>query len=665
LVEREWLEPDGLGGFASGTSSGIRSRRYHALLLAARTPPTDRFVLVNGLEVEAVTAAGRFALSSQRYMPDVISPDGFRRVVDFQTEPWPTWRFRLEDGVELTQEIFAVHGSPRVVVRWKVASARLPIKLEVRPLLSGRDYHSLHHENPAFRFEAELRGDAVRFEPYPGVPAVTLQSNARYEASPCWYRSFLYEHERERGLDYVEDLAAPGILHFDLDRTAALILSTDAVEVAGVEMPAELAAEDLASRERRRRRRFTAKSSQRAADGYLVTRGAGLTLMAGYPWFTDWGRDTFIGLRGLCLATGRLVEARAILVEWASAVSKGMLPNRFPDRGEQPEYNSVDAALWFVVAVHELWSAAGDELEEADRERLSQAVEAILQGYAEGTRHGIRMDHDGLLAAGEPGMQLTWMDAKVDDWVVTPRIGKPVEVQALWLNALAIGARLANRMAGASGAGAAGGASGARWSTLHERGSAAFGDRFWNAERGCLFDVVDVDHRSGQNDPSFRPNQIFAVGALPFPVLEGLRARQIVDAVESRLVTPVGLRSLAPGEPGYAPHYQGGPRERDGAYHQGTVWPWLMGPFVEAWVRVRGGSASVKQEAIERFLAPLRKAAESAGGHLFEIADGDLPHTPRGCPCQAWSLSELLRLEAALGVHQGVSSSGQIRHSFL
>jgi predicted glycogen debranching enzyme len=641
MDDREWLEPDGLGGFASGTASGIRSRRYHALLLAARTPPTGRFVLVNGLDAEAVTAAGRFALSSQRYTPDVVSPDGFRRIADFQTEPWPTWRFRLEDGTEISQELFAVHGSPQVVVRWVlVKSSQDAVELQVRLFLSGRDYHALHHENPAFRFDAEVSGESVRFEPYPGVPAVTVLSNGRYEAQPSWYRSFLYERERERGLDFVEDLAAPGVLRFDLyDHPAVMILAAGGAE-ASLPGSTEVAVEDLIAAERRRRRRFASRLGQRAADGYLVQRGSGQTLVAGYPWFTDWGRDTFIALRGLCLALGRFVEARAILLEWAGAVSEGMLPNRFPDQGESPEYNSVDAALWFVVAVHDLWSAPGDTLSDGDRARLGEAVEAILEGYAKGTRHGIGLDHDGLLAAGEPGIQLTWMDAKVDDWVVTPRIGKPVEVQALWLNALAIGARLAN---------STGRTSGARWSTLFDRGTRAFLDRFWNDERGCLFDVVDCDHRSGQNDPSFRPNQILPVGGLPFPVLEGLRARQVVDAVEARLLTPVGLRSLAPGEPGYAGHYQGGPRERDGAYHQGTVWPWLMGPFVEAWLRVRGGTAEAKQEARTRFLAPLQKAAEAGGGHLFEIADGDLPHLPRGCPFQAWSVGEMLRIEAMVG----------------
>ena len=361
--------------------------------------------------------------------------------------------------------------------------------------------------------------------------------------------------------------------------------------------------------------------------------------MAGYPWFTDWGRDTFIALRGLCLATGRLDDAREILLEWAGAVSEGMLPNRFPDRGEEPEYNSVDASLWYVVAVHDYLAAASGRrrVSGADRTALTRAVEAILEGYSRGTRYGIRADTDGLLAAGVPGVQLTWMDAKVGDRVVTPRIGKPVEVQALWINALKIGARLSPRPGG-----------------MAEKAAASFAARFWNAKGGSLYDVVDCDHVPGTADPRFRPNQIFAVGGLPFALLEGERARRVVDAVEARLWTPLGLRSLAPDDPAYAGRYVGGVAERDGAYHQGTVWPWLVGPFVEAWVRVRGGTAAAKQEARERFLDPLLARMDAAGlGHISEIADGDPPHTPRGCPFQAWSVGEALRLDRVVPVLEG------------
>jgi predicted glycogen debranching enzyme len=358
--------------------------------------------------------------------------------------------------------------------------------------------------------------------------------------------------------------------------------------------------------------------------------------VAGYPWFLDWGRDSFIALRGLCLATGRVDEAGDILEEWTHAVSGGMLPNRFPDRAEEePEFNSVDASLWYVIAAHEYLQAAGGKT--GLREALRGTVRAVLEGYAQGARHGIRLDADGLLAAGEPGLALTWMDAKVGEGAVTPRIGKPVEVQALWLNALKIGSAFWERGPEA-----------------FARGLRTFELRFWNAAQGCLYDVVDDGHRGGAVDPAFRPNQIFAVGGLPFPLLGGPRARRIVDAVEERLLTPLGLRSLAREEPGYRPRYEGGVRERDGAYHQGTVWPWLLGPFVEAWVRVRGSTREAKAEARRRFLAPLLRHLDEAGlGHVSELADGDAPHQPRGCPFQAWSVGEALQLDRVVLAEAG------------
>jgi len=632
---REWLEADGLGGFASGTVSGVRTRRYHALLLAATTPPTGRFVLVNGLDAFVKTETGRYALSGQLYPGDVVQPDGPYRVESFRSEPWPQWTYLLEDGTRVLQEVFVPHGQARVVVTWRLASPAGVARLEVRPFLSGRDYHSLHHENGDFRFEPEVSAEGARaaWRPYPGLPEVAARTNGRFDRDPHWYRSFVYEAERARGLDYVEDLAAPGVFHYDLSASeAVLILSAGE---AGGETSDPGNALDLATslraRESRRRARL-ADPLDRAAFAYLAKRGEGRTIVAGYPWFTDWGRDTFIALRGLCLATGRFDDARAILLEWAGAVSEGMLPNRFPDQGEAAEYNSVDASLWYVIAVHELLQAADDGRARVGRgqyDRLVKAVRAILDGYRFGTRHRIRTDADGLLAAGEPGVQLTWMDAKIGDRVITPRIGKPVEVQALWLNALRIGARL-------------GVAAQEEW----DRGRAAFLGRFWNAEKDALFDVVDVDHQPGTTDAAFRPNQILAVGGLPFAVVEGERACRVVDAVEQRLWTPLGLRSLAPEEPGYRPHYGGGVVERDEAYHQGTVWPWLAGPFVDAWVRVRDNTPGARVEARARFVEPLRRHLEDAGlGHVSEVADGDAPHLPGGCPFQAWSLGELLRLE--------------------
>ncbi len=566
-------------------------------------------MLVNGLEAWVET-------------PDVIHPDGAERIESFAAEPWPRWTFRLPDGSLIEHGVLVAPGRAATALYWRLHEGPGGT-LAVRPLVSGRDYHALHHENPAFRFDAEVVAGRVVWRPYPGLPAIVARANGTYAHQPDWYRSFLYTEERDRGLDHVEDLASPGIFRWDLARgEVVLVLAAEGHE------PGEDVAV-LRAGEERRRRRFPSRL-HRAADAYLVRRGNGKTIVAGYPWFTDWGRDTFIAMRGLCLATGRLDDARAILLEWAGAVSEGMLPNRFPDRGEKPEFNAVDAALWYVVAVHELLAAGRVTVRE--RQTLVDAVEAILAGYSAGTRYRIHVDDDGLLAAGEPGVQLTWMDAKVGDWVVTPRIGKPVEVQALWLNALCIGSGFSER-----------------WAALHARARRAFAARFWDEARGHLADVADVDHRPGTVDWTFRPNQIFAVGGLPFAVLEGERARRVVDAVEARLVTPLGLRSLAPGEPGYTPRYQGGPRERDAAYHQGTAWPWLTGGFVEAWVRVRGGTPAARAEARGRFLEPLLAHLDDAGlGHLPEIADGDPPHAPRGCPFQAWSVGEALRLTRLL-----------------
>ena len=626
----EWLEADGLGGFASGTVAGPRTRRYHALLLAAQEPPTGRVVLVNGLDAFVTTDGGRYAITSQRYSPDATSPDGARRLESFEADPWPRWRVELPDGTRLEHELFVPRGIPAVVLSWRLQGPLRPATLEVRPFLSGRDYHALHHENGDFRFAAEGGEGSLTFRPYPSVPAVTALTNGAFTAEAHWYRTFEYGEERARGLDHVEDLAAPGVFRFDLQSGEAVLIFW--AHTAGAPILAGRAAAAVAESWRRaetKRRSGFPSRLERSGDAYLVRRGQGRTIVAGYPWFADWGRDTFIALRGLCLATGRFAEARDILVEWAGAVSEGMLPNRFPDRPEEaPEFNSVDASLWYVVAVHDFLKTA-DRVGKADREVLGRAVLAILEGYSRGTRHGIRMDDDGLLAAGEPGVQLTWMDAKVGDWVVTPRIGKPVEVQALWLNALKIG-----------------GEQDARWLEAFERGLEAFATRFWNESAHGLYDVADDGHQKGTNDATFRPNQIFAVGGLPFAVLEGTKARAMVDAVEERLLTPLGLRTLAREEPGYRPRYEGGVVERDGAYHQGTVWPWLIGPFVEAWVRVRGGTSEAKAEARGKFLEPLLRHLDEAGlGHISEVADGDAPHNPGGCPFQAWSVAEAIRLD--------------------
>ncbi len=633
---REWLEADGVGGFASGTVGLVRTRRYHAWLLAADAAGANRFVLVSGADALVQTAQGTWPISSQAYEGDVVHPAGVDLVESFSADPWPQWIFRLPDGTRIEHQLFAGHGQSTVFASWRVIDAPLgPVTLRVRLFLACRDYHGLRRQDGAFCFDATPTDAGFLFRPFPSVPGVHVAASGSYRHEPLWYHRFHYEQEAARGFEATEDLASPGQWTFDLGATeAALVLSPDS---NASEQATALSLIEAARRTERVRRAAFASPLHRAADAYVVTTRGAQTILAGYPWFTEWGRDTFISLRGLCLATGRHAQARAILLNWSALVSDGLLPNRFPDGGGRPEYNSVDAALWFVVAVYEyLAVATGRLLSKAHRNQLVTAVEDILSGYAAGTRHGIGPCPDGLLASGAVGVPLTWMDARVGDEAITPRIGKPVEVNALWLNALWVGVKLGTPSAD-------------RWRQAYKLGHANFDLRFWNEARACLYDVVDADHRAQICDGSLRPNQIFAVGGLPLTLLDATRARAVVYAVEKHLVTPVGLRSLAPDEPGYCERYEGDAGQRDRAYHQGTVWPWLMGPFVEAWVRTHGATEAPRREARGRFMWPLRKHLGEAGlGHVSEVADGVAPHRGRGCPFQAWSVGELLRLELSV-----------------
>lgn len=642
-LHQEWLETDGLGGFASGTVSGIRTRRYHALLLSALTPPTTRVVLVNGFEATVEIEGATYSLSSQFYWPDVVYPRGIDLQTKFESQPWPKWTFELPNGLVLTQELVVPRGKSAAFLCWKLDSRSRTdsstLKLNVRPLLSGRDYHALHRENSAFQFAPLVNsrmpvgaGGVVEFQPYSTLPVIRFAHNGHYEHHPDWYRNFLYLEERDRGLDSIEDLASPGTFSWDLQRAPAYLLLTPVTEQClSFSSMADSGLWDLLTQRVRHRHSQFRSSAIKAAGEFLVRRDAGLTIIAGYPWFTDWGRDTFISIRGLCLATGRLAEARRILLAWSQSVSEGMLPNRFPDVASEPEYNAVDASLWFVIAVYEFIQQAemSNLLSESDEEILRQAVQDILQGYRRGTRFGIRCDADGLLAAGVAGMALTWMDAQVGGQPVTARIGKPVEIQALWINALRIGEILFGR------------------SEFDWRLSQAnFTVKFWNHELSHLADVVDVNHEPGRVDLTLRPNQVLAIGGLPFPILDETRGARMLQRVEEQLLTSVGLRTLSPHHPEYREHCAGGVVERDQSYHQGTIWPWLIGPFIEAWVRVHGATIEAQQIARERFLKPLEEtyATHDAGlAHLPEIADGDAPHTARGCPFQAWSLAEYLR----------------------
>jgi len=446
-----------------------------------------------------------------------------------------------------------------------------------------------------------------------------------------WYRNFEYDAERERGLDFTEDLFNPCLLRFDLGsrRQASVIASTERRDVAH--------AMEYRQAEIARRRTAVVASPVEddfaqclaaAADQYIVSRGDQKTIIAGYHWFSDWGRDTMIALPGLTLPTGKHDIARSILRTFAQHVDQGMLPNRFPDAGESPEYNTVDATLWFFEAARSYLTYTSDV--EFVRSELYPVFADIIAWHVRGTRFGIKVDASGLLSSGEQGVQLTWMDAKVGDWVVTPRRGKPVEIQALWYNALCIMEDLARQFGDEAGQ--------KRYRNMATVASWSFNRLFWNEKTGCLYDVTN----GAPPDPSIRPNQIFAV-SLKHSMLPPERAKAVVEKVEKHLLTPYGLRSLAASDPQYRGRYTGGPTERDGAYHQGTVWPWLMGPFITAYTKVNAESDAARRQAAA-WLEPLKiHLADGGLGHISEIFDGNAPQRPCGCIAQAWSVAEILR----------------------
>ena len=628
---KEWLEANGLGGWASSTVSGAHTRRYHGLLVAATRPPVGRMVLLSKLAETLVVGDARHELDANAY-PGTVHPRGFERIAEFALDPFPTWIYEA-GGVRLKKTVAAVHGENTTVVLYEALAAPAGAALELRPFVAYRDYHGLQHKNDELRFaNATYRDDVFRTRPYDGTPELFLSvPEATFEAKPDWYFRFEYALEVERGLDALEDLFSHGVFRRPLregDRFG-VIASTE--PVAGRD-PIELV------EKQRARRKIVAdivstddelsRTLALAADAFVVRRGDDLrTIIAGYPWFSDWGRDTMIALPGICLATGRLEDAKRILRAFAGSASQGMLPNRFPDAGERPEYNTVDAALWFFVAAWRYLQASKDTRFVVDE--LLPVFEDVVLWHDRGTRYGIRVDADGLLAAGEPGAQLTWMDAKVGDWVVTPRHGKPVEIQALWHNALVILSEL-RRLAGRAEEAAE---AAARAKRVKER----FVEVFWNESAGYLYDVVDGERA----DPSIRPNAVFAL-SLPFPLLPKDKARAVLAVVEAKLLTPVGLRSLSPDDPAYRGRYAGGPSERDAVYHQGTVWSWLLGPYADALVKTLGAPGKAKARRAVEGIAP--HLQEGMLGQIAEIFDGDAPHAPRGCPAQAWSVAEVLRV---------------------
>lgn len=636
LPDAEWLETNGLGGFALSTVSGRNARRYHGLLVAATTPPTGRAVLLGKLEESLLVGDERYELSVNRY-GGRLHPRGDLHLRSFRTDPFPTWEYDA-GGVRLKRTFFLAHGEETAVVSWELLSeAPAPVRLEVRPLLAYRGHHELRGPatpcDPAVVREEE----AVLLHPCAALPDVRLAHDAESVSETFfWYRGVEYDLDRERGYEFAEDLFSPVCFSWDLSaRPGATLVATLGERRAGD-------APELRAAEEKRRRRIEGAGSDRrllrllraAADRFVVRRGEGSTIIAGYPWFTDWGRDAMIALPGLLLATRRFDVARSVLETFARHVDRGMVPNRFPDEGTEPEYNNVDGTLWFVEAVRAYHEATRDD---AFRRQVYPLLVEIVERHLRGTRFGIRADVDALLSSGEPGQQLTWMDAKVDGRVVTPRAGKPVEVQALWHNALRVVSLYAADLGDAFTA--------ARLLALADQARESFSALFWDERIGWLADVVAPD---GSRDFSLRPNQLFAL-SLHRPLVTGSRAAKALKAVEEKLLTPYGLRSLDPSHPDYRGRFEGGPAERDAAYHQGTVWPWLLGPFVDAHLAVRGNNPESRRVA-SAWLAPLVEHLFGPGlGQLPEVFDGDAPHRPGGCVAQAWSVGEVLRVVLKTG----------------
>jgi glycogen debranching enzyme len=613
----EWLETNGTGAFAMGTVAGVNTRRYHGLLVASLKPPVERYVLLSRVEEQLVFADKTFELGVCQY-PGVVSPRGFEHLEEFTTEPSPTWRY-YAGGITLEKQVSLVPGAQTVEISYR---ADRPVTLRVRPFIAYRDYHSLTHENPSLNFESAWavsligggRYSRVIVGPYYGLPKLFLSlGDAGYTPDPHWYKNIEYLEELDRGLDFREDLFTPGVATLELQRLKWTTIRASIGQFL--------------------------HSDPLPASGrpFVVSRVDGTpTIIAGYPWFTDWGRDTMISIPGLLLAKGQLDTARQIIESFLTHLNNGLIPNRFPDDGHLPEYNDADATLWMFQAVREYLAAGGDRA--FLRDVFYRAGQEIIDWHLRGTLYSIHVDpRDHLLSAGTEGTQLTWMDVKIGDWVVTPRHGKPVELNALWHSALRLMSEWARSLNDDSAA--------ERYEQDANALRASFRSKFWNTRRACLYDVLT----DAGPIAKLRPNQIFAV-SVPHPLLEPEQQRAVVTIVERELLTPVGLRTLERGDPDYRSRFGGPAHDRDAAYHQGTVWPWLIGPFVDAYLNAFGQTARTLGYC-KSLVDALENEAAKAGclGSIAEIYDAEEPRRPRGCPAQAWSVAEVARVRFKYG----------------
>jgi predicted glycogen debranching enzyme len=628
---------NGLGGFACGTVAGANTRRYHGFLMASLSPPVERTLLVAKVELNVRYLGIECELSANEFAGGAISGTGFVHLESFASvDGIPSWRYAVADAL-LEQRIFMAPGSNTSYLCLELLRASAPLRVTLKPLVTYRDYHSQNRGAMPFQVDA-TQARECRIQACAGArPYRLCMSEGTFTASPTWCWNFWHRVEADRGLDAVEDLLAPGSFTVDLTLHRRVFLLATAESAAPA--PGAEVLDALRTKTRQLSRPLPAASPAWiralaiASDQFIVRRDvacaapvAGASVIAGYPWFADWGRDTMISLPGLATSLGRHDLAAGILRTFAGFIDGGMLPNNFPDAGETPHYNTADATLWMFQALDDHLAARRDPDLVRD---LFPSLMSVIHAHAAGTRYGIRVDPvDGLLHAGETGTQLTWMDAKHGDQAFTPRVGKPVEINALWMNALSVAVRLAAQ------AGDSGGKSFCQ--ALLTRAGSSF-KRFWNEQRGCLYDVIDVDG-GGAPDDRIRPNQLFAV-SLPYSALSTDQMRAVVDVCARELLTSHGLRTLSPSDPGYVGRYAGDAGQRDAAYHMGTVWAWLLGPFSRAHFRVYGDA-----RLAQSFLAPMEQHLHGeCVGSLSEIFDGDAPHTARGCFAQAWSVAEILR----------------------
>lgn len=634
-IEREWLVTNGLGGFASSTLINANTRRYHGLLVAAHNPPGRRTLHLAKLD-EGVRVGETFYNLATNETAGGLAEFGFVHLQRVIVDPLPTFIYSFGD-LFLVKKVGMVHGANTTVILYRIHNGPEPGTLILRPMVNCRGYHYMTAAGEIdFRQEPLERGVLIRGRD--DVPALRLVAGAgAYRPGEgYWYRDMAYAAERERGETAREDHFVPGRFEVPLAPgavTTVTILASTEEDLPPPDGEALLRAEEARLAELAAASRLTDPLARRlvqAADAFIVERRStgAKTVIAGYPWFTDWARDTMIALPGLTLVTGRWNEAREILLTYARQERRGLLPNAFKVGAAEPLYNTVDAPLWFFLAAYKYLQYTGDD--DFIRTEIYPVLRKIAAWYVRGTDFGIQMDDDGLIRAGAPDVQLTWMDAKVDEWVVTPRHGKPVEIQALWYNALRVLQKLAARYGDED-----------PYPRLPERVRESFLRSFWIADAGggWLADVVG-DERAV--DARVRPNQILAV-SLPHTMLDRDRARQVVRKVWRELYVTYGLRSLDPADPDYRGYYRGDRVARDGAYHQGTAWSWLIGPFVTAYRRAEGYSPASRRRAAA-FLAPFEDHLRDHGvGYISEIFDGNEPAVPRGCIAQAWGVAEILR----------------------